>query len=563
MISRSGWTVLLTCVSCLAVQAQQKTGRVEKQQPESRKIDVEQKTVADQSNKPLPKIDLPEFVITGVASIDLPNAEKLSPDEPKASPRPISGLTRERDHPTDLMNNELLGTPDDGLRVGLRGKVSASIATFSAPTVGLSWGNADAQVRYSFEGGYHRTKGFAPNADRSEGFVGAAGGFTFRSSLTPLDRAAVGAEAGYANKSYKWYGSARPSNTRDHSRFAFLSSLSSSQDLTSPYDAQLKFEQNTVTDTSSRAAENRIDFGLRALFPISPVSLKLDVKTSVASLSGASSSSLSFVEFGAGIDQIQWNEFTLEGSIRLYSAQGMEGQSLSRAYPVLHLGYRIGEEQRIFAYYNPGVEFRAFGSEIVRNPYLSAASVVRHADIRFGGGAGWESHWSQSLHTRLKTEFQSGYDEPLYADSSGVGIWNLAYGGKNSRFTFKAELFANLSPNDYFGSALTINSTNNSATQQALPYVPEVEGSFVYNRALSSELTLSAGLSFFHTRVDNAFNGRDLAGSLILDAGAEYRIQSQLKVFLEIHNLTNQRYELWKGYQAMPFTVALGVHVLW
>jgi len=63
--------------------------------------------------------------------------------------------------------------------------------------------------------------------------------------------------------------------------------------------------------------------------------------------------------------------------------------------------------------------------------------------------------------------------------------------------------------------------------------------------------------------VDNAFNGRDLAGSLILDAGAEYRIQSQLKVFLEIHNLTSQRYELWKGYQAMPFTVALGVHVLW
>jgi outer membrane cobalamin receptor len=536
---------------------------VEKQQPESRKIDVEPKTVADQSTRPLPKIDLPEFVITGVSSIDLPNAEKLSPDEPNASPHPNAGLTVERDRPTDLTKNGFLGTPDDGLRVGIRGKASASIGTFSAPTVGFSWGNSDAQVRYSFEGGYHRTKGFGLNTDRSEGSLGAAGGFTFRSSLAPLDRAAVGAEVGYANESYKWYGSAKPTNTRDHSQFAFLTSLASSQDLNSPYDAQLKFEQNTLTDTSSRTAENRIDFGLRALFPVSPVSLKLDMKTSVASLSGASSSSLSLVEFGAGIDQIQWNEFTLEGSIRLYSAQGMEGQSLSKVYPAFHLGYRIGEEQRIFAYYNPGVEFRAFGSEIVRNPYLSASSVVRHADTRFAGGAGWESHWSQSFHTRLKTEFQSGYDEPLYADSSGVGVWNLAYGGKSSRFIFKAELFANLSPNDYFGSALTINSTNNSATQKALPYVPEVEGSFVYNRTLSSDLTLSAGLSFFHTRMDNAFNGRDLAGSLILDAGTEYRIQSQLKVFLEIHNLTSQRYELWKGYQAMPFTVALGVHVLW
>ncbi|MEK7669924.1 MAG: hypothetical protein AAB330_01660, partial [Bacteroidota bacterium] len=208
----------MACVLCLAVQAQQKTGRVEKQQPESRKIDVEQKTVADQSNRPLPKIDLPEFVITGVSSIDLPNAEKLLPDESNASPRPISGLTMERDQPTDLMKDGFLGTPDDGLRVGLRGKASASIATFSAPTIGLSWGNSDAQVRYSFEGGYHRTEGFGPNTDRSEGSVGAAGGFTSRSSVALLDRAAVGAEVGYANKSYKWYGSATPSNTRDHSR---------------------------------------------------------------------------------------------------------------------------------------------------------------------------------------------------------------------------------------------------------------------------------------------------------------------------------------------------------
>jgi len=41
------------------------------------------------AQRPLPKFDLPEFVITGIASIDLPKLEKMMIDDPVAVPQPM------------------------------------------------------------------------------------------------------------------------------------------------------------------------------------------------------------------------------------------------------------------------------------------------------------------------------------------------------------------------------------------------------------------------------------------------------------------------------------------
>ena len=67
------------------------------------------KTQAKTEQRPLPKFDLPEFIITGTASIDLPKLEKIMTDDSADVPRRIlkssEKIPRDRETLELQMNN--------------------------------------------------------------------------------------------------------------------------------------------------------------------------------------------------------------------------------------------------------------------------------------------------------------------------------------------------------------------------------------------------------------------------------------------------------------------------
>lgn len=543
----------------LVVAQTQSTG---KKEPESRKIDLENKPFASQASRPLPKIELPEFIITGNASIDLPDAEKILFEESPFTRRSLQEAGS-RDRETVELAGRMEGKTDEGSMPFLRGRATGSIGSFFTPKLNLWLGRIDSDVEYSGSIDYFRTTGFAPHTDRSGGGLSLNGGTSFRSSLLLADMARIHGAVNYRADAYKFYGSTNPQISRSISHFSLQTSMTSPYQLPWSYEAAVGFHSNSITDTSSRVSETQLDLGLTTLYPTSTAPVRFDLNSSFSFLGGSASASLSYIELGLGFERFKWKDWYLTASARVYGAGGMNDQSLSKLYPHLSLGYQLSQYQAVEVYYNPQVEYWNVMRHTVKNPYLSSVSAIRHADAYLAGGVAWQAHWSEQLKTKVSVEAKSSRDYPLYADSTSQGMWLLAYGGTTTVVNYKGELFAKFSPNDYFASALVMSPSRNSVTGKGIPYLPDVELSATYSHEFPAGVSVTGDLTFFRGQVDNVVNASTLKGALLLDARAEYRMLSFLRTFLELRNITNERYELWKGYQAFPFTMAVGLTAVW
>ncbi|MBI4428230.1 MAG: hypothetical protein HY562_03840 [Ignavibacteriales bacterium] len=485
-----------------------------KKEPERRKIELGDKPIASQATKPLPKIDLPEFVITGNASIDLPDAEKILFEE-RLNVRPrLLTEAGDRDRGTADLSAEPEGMANAAFAPFLRGRATASIGTFFSPKLNLWIGRIDSDIEYSGAVDYARTTGFAPFTDRSGGGISLNGGMILRSSLALADRARTTGAVNYRADAYRFYGSVSPQASRNLSRLFLATSMTSPDQLAWSYEASIDLHSNSITDSSSRTGETQLDIGLTTLYPTTMTPVRFDMTASLSFLGGATSSSLTYIEMGLGLDRLQWKSWFLTASARIYGAGGMDGQSLSKMYPHVSLGYEVSRDQSIEAYYNPKVDFWNFSRHIAKNPFVSTASSVRHSDAHQAGGVAWQASWSTMLRTRLSAEAKSYHDYPLYADSASQGMWVLVYGGTTTLIRYRGELFAKFSPIDYFASALVMNSSRNSLTGRAVPYVPDLEFSAAYTHDFPFGVSATGSLTFFHGMVDNVVDAASLKGAL-------------------------------------------------
>ncbi|MGH2569292.1 MAG: hypothetical protein ACRDGA_13220, partial [Bacteroidota bacterium] len=196
------------------------------------------------------------------------------------------------------------------------------------------------------------------------------------------------------------------------------------------------------------------------------------------------------------------------------------------------------------------------------NPYLSAGSAFWHSDVKSRITFAIESDWSSAVKTQLSARHERVDMYALPADPFGTGIWQFAYAG-TTFLKFQAEGFAKLTPNDYVSATAAVNSTKNSISQGAVPYLPEFELGGSYSRAFPFGVALRSRLSYHHQRETDILLSQKLPGFFLLGVRADYELWSSLRVFLDLHNITDKKYEFWKGYQASPFMLTAGVSVRW
>jgi outer membrane receptor protein involved in Fe transport len=177
--------------------------------------------------------------------------------------------------------------------------------------------------------------------------------------------------------------------------------------------------------------------------------------------------------------------------------------------------------------------------------------------------AGVESDWSPAFRTKLAAAVEEVHDAPLYSDPFMTGIGRLTYGGKTRILSFRAEGFAKFTPNDYVGMTLVVRSSENTATKLQVPYLPTVEAVGTYTHAFPFGAVAAVQVLYQGQRETDLVVSQKLAGFFLVDLGAEYDLFSSFKLFLKLQNITNKRYELWKGYQAPPFLFSAGASFRW
>ncbi|HTY35493.1 MAG TPA: hypothetical protein VMH23_00175 [Bacteroidota bacterium] len=531
----------------------------------------------DSVSKPtqgLPQFDIPEYVITGTATIDLPDVEKQNAAEGALTLETANPVDAARDRMTieyapekERMSNADLAAQN--------GKLLVSSGTRLTSTIGL-WMNT-MKPNYSLFGdaGYGVAKAYLPFTNRSEGHFDLLGSLVLRGPSDSPGGIRLLGDLSYANETYRFYGSQTPGITRSLSHFNLGAGLESPHDLLYTYGFRAGVQVLNIADSSASTTETQFTLGFRSNVFLNPIPLDAKVDVVFASLAGTNSPTLPYVDASLLTPRRWFGDFYADGALHLYITQGMLGQKFARLYPNLELGYKLMPGSVLSASYDGKVQFNTLARLIETNPYVSAGSVLRQSDIPLNLSFVLESDWDEVWRTKVSARFQSVKNYPLLTEG-GLGPWSLVWGpagpkgiwmtdysGTTSIDSYRADVFAKFGSNGYFTMSVEVNTSKNSKTQWEVPYLPEkrIEAGVLWEAVRG--LSIHPTVSFVGLRVPDLYEPSKLSEHVVFGAQATYAPTRSVDVLFEIRNLSDTKYDEWYGYRATPFVMTAGVGFRW
>jgi hypothetical protein len=557
--------ILLFAVQTSALIAQEEPIERAKKNPVMQQVRINtpqqdtSKAPTKTAQRPLPKFDLPEFVITGIASIDLTKLEKIMVDESAVVSQPLLKSPEKILRDRETLELEIKSREGYSQEQASKysGFIKADIGTYFTPEAELQFGQSLPEYYYSFGAQYFLTKGYEQSTDRSSGDLTASGGTTLISSVPILRNAAVNGKLGYQSESFHFYGSATPTLQRTLSDFQLLTGIENQTLNNFPYSAGISLESIAISDSSASTSETRFDLNYQTSFPFASLPIHTKLHFMYAT------DRLAFMDLSASVQNFWYGGVLFEGSLHLYWAKGMAGQDLVRLCPNLTASYYVTSQHRVFISYEPMFIPMTLAANIIANRFLSAASIVKHEDVTSAGELGIESHWTEAVKSRVSLNVKSARELPMFSDSSRQGVWMLAYGGQATIVTFCAEMVAKLNSNDYFASNILLRSTNDSFLDGKIPYAPAVEAWCSAIHRFGTAGAVSANVRFAGERTTDLAGMATLSKYAVVDISGEYTPFDFLRLTVGIKNLTDSKFEIWRGYREFPLTMQAGVQIKW
>jgi hypothetical protein len=269
------------------------------------------------------------------------------------------------------------------------------------------------------------------------------------------------------------------------------------------------------------------------------------------------------MDVSGGIQHYWYAGMLFEGSLHVYWAEGMAGQSLFRLRPHLTVSYPMTSQHRIYVLYKPMIIPMTLASNIRINRFLSAASPIRHTDVSNAGEIGVESDWNEIVRSRVSLGVKSISDLTMYSDSSRQGVWTSVYNGNVTIITFCAEMVAKFESNDYFASTIMLRSIKNSFLGKRIPYFPLIEAGCRVSHRFKTAIVVSADVRFVGEQQTDFIEKSKISGYTVINVSGDYAPLDFMKLSFGLKNLTDARYETWKGYPEFPLTMYVTVQVKW
>ena len=204
--------------------------------------------------------------------------------------------------------------------------------------------------------------------------------------------------------------------------------------------------------------------------------------------------------------------------------------------------------------------FRTLSGE---NPYMQdPASLNNTKEIQFYGGI--KATVGKHFSFNAKAAFISYTDMPLFVNDSIIG--NSFYVSNESKLSnFQIHGDMNFISQDKFTvtGALDLNSYtglhDNAKAWELYPL--KLTGSIRWNAF--QQVILKGDIVAFSGAKALLKNGdiKNMSGGTDLSAGAEFKLNKQFSVWLDLNNMLNSKYERWNNYPVYGFQVIGGILV--
>jgi hypothetical protein len=557
------------CVFSAKVVAQ------EKKEPPSRPVQVETndstRTLAE---KKLPKIDLPEFDITGRERVDLPSSSKLEQGAGQGLYLDPSRLTNVGDKEREELMR-LSQKSGANLFRDIRsfdGKLNLGYGRFNLK-YGEGWyGRRFAEGDFDLHGEYQARDAYVVHSDATAGSLDASAGLYLPKRLVLLGGSKVSGEFAYEGEKYRFFGGPTPSLERTLNNVQVGLSLQSRSTAPLKYESWVHLRRLIVRD-KDQSREDDLSLGLRANADAGGWQLRGEFSFDGDFLDQSIAwKDPNYLKAAGGFRKLFGN-FDLSGEIAYYLYRNSDSDFKSKLYPNLLVQYYLSRELTVFAQLEPSVERNSLLRVASENRYIGNDVQINHQDLYVDVAGGVQFDILSRGTGRVYFKYQRIRDLPLYVDPSVLyyimifptpfADWAVRYDGITRITSLNGEILVDLTQLDHVSGTLTIRSTHNSFTADQVPYFAPVIFTGSYAHQFPFGLSTQVGVRFVGERQIALSGGPKLTSYSLLDASAEFSFTKGFSIFLHLNNISDQHYSIWNGYEEIPFSLLGGLSLKW
>jgi hypothetical protein len=560
MVKRSIVIGLLVLSAACAMQAQ------EKKEPDQRDVKVPP-AAPEEPKAPLPKIENPEFVITGQEAVELPAAAKNDASDASAFVPPLPAAGAKQSDVERTASKLTLQQREQG---GLNGKVYGTFGNFTTPALGAWFGKSFSEGSMAVNARYASSDGYAQYTQWQSAGFGLAGSYRLPASGDFLSESRWKSEFSMGGDQYRAFGSSAPWVRRTRADLDFAIGFDSRYVWKHPsfspidYSTGISWTRTGLTDSAS-AVENEYAFTTTAsgLYETLPVRASFEYRISDEQMPHFDAHMMQWLAMTGDAKVMAAKNLQVSFGASLFAYRGDDTPMSLRLYPRVSAGYFAASWLTIRAGFDPTVTRTSLRSVVKENKYLLNDVLLRPADSPLAVYGGVDCRPLDNAAISVRFEYRRVDDYQSFLETPQTHVWSAVYFSDIRVKKTDVRASYAMSQAGTFTGFVVFTSTTHKDSSAMLPYVPRVNAGIVYRHTFPSNLSVEVTGEYVGKRLTGASGSAANAGYGVLGAKGEYGIAGNFRLSAEIQNLLNQNYYIWDGYRERELFASVGISYLW
>ncbi len=516
-----------------------------------------------QPDTSLPKVNVPEFVITGKAQIELPRADKPSVeiDSSYFQGKQLEGVGVNVPLNRSLSSQGSQNSGDE--RPNLFARTSIGHYTTTEYLLSGGGGYKGYDMNGSVSGDY--TSGFIANTIQRS--ILLQGGVAKDFDIEQVGKLSNSLNLGYARSSYFLYGGQQPILLRKVNQFS--AGINSNIEFgETPLAVELGFDRFSTEDWWD-VVQSSLKLHLHTQFSLPSGNLGISgvfragnhtinsipivnpalppLERSLYDLRAGANYSNSFgdVSYSVALNYFQYKDDSSSG--------------IAKLYPDLRANYKLNSDVSLFAGFYGTVDEANLLNFVSTDRYvdgwLALRNTQRYADFTLGSRVAL----SNELVVTPQFNIEALEYYPIFI-STAINNSQLIYANKAT--VFSVSVAVKYTKENFSGDATLRFQTGTADSLTSIPNLPPVDLNFGAAYKFTPQFTLRGWFLFLSKRYSDLALTNELGAVGLLNLRLSYSTKVStlpLEIFVEGKNLLNQKYFIWQGYQEFPLSLFIGV----
>jgi hypothetical protein len=505
-------------------------------------------------------IELPDFVITGKQSIDIPTAIKKKPEL-------ISTLSK--DFILPQYSPEELPVLISSVPIPVIPSIKSLDELFNGSLI-LKAGRytfpfGELNINQTFENYIFNTKvwgsnirEYIPNAGYNTSGISMTHEFFLGTRSDILPGAKIKIYGDYDRDSYKLYGSIDPSFLREVNKGSVLLSISNSF---SPWiNYNFKTDGNILNLSENGLKETNLNS--QGMFEFKTGSMLIGASGNYRrqnlnnNLSGIGNYDFFSAQGYYSMSPINLFRFSLGVN---YSNTGND----SKISPFGSIEINIDQGFTFNAEYKPHFEFFTVKDFLTKNPYVNFGLIDNaYEEYQNDAGVMMKYEYGKLFTASLSGRYSEIKNYFYFDDQNQPGKFDLFLLPDAKIYSAKLDLIYYPGQFGYLNYEGELKQAKDESNNN-IPYQPEFTSSWAYTYDFTFGLELKIKYYLLYNIYTNISNSNKLDSYNDISVFCSYEIFRGLKLTADFQNILNRSNFVWKQYQEKPFDILFGVEYRW